>query len=33
MFAKADFPWWNAGGYAIELAIGRELQESRRGTT
>ncbi|MGW2882569.1 nucleotidyltransferase domain-containing protein [Streptomyces sp. NPDC001233] len=25
-FAKADFPWWIAGGYAIELAVGRELR-------
>jgi hypothetical protein len=26
VFAKADFPWWIAGGYAIELAVGRELR-------
>ncbi|MGW4562231.1 nucleotidyltransferase domain-containing protein [Streptomyces sp. NPDC004561] len=26
VFAKADFPWWIAGGYAIELAAGRELR-------
>ncbi|MFG2716890.1 nucleotidyltransferase domain-containing protein [Streptomyces sp. NPDC048416] len=26
MFAKGDFPWWIAGGYAIELAVGRELR-------
>ncbi|WP_236257822.1 nucleotidyltransferase domain-containing protein [Streptomyces hygroscopicus] len=26
MFAAADFPWWIAGGYAIELAVGRELR-------
>ncbi|GGW13326.1 hypothetical protein GCM10018980_71800 [Streptomyces capoamus] len=26
LFAKAAFPWWIAGGYAIELAIGRELR-------
>ncbi|MER7043910.1 nucleotidyltransferase domain-containing protein [Streptomyces jumonjinensis] len=26
IFAKADFPWWIAGGYAIELAVGRELR-------
>lgn len=26
VFAKADFPWWVAGGYAIELAVGRELR-------
>ncbi|MGW4562039.1 nucleotidyltransferase domain-containing protein [Streptomyces sp. NPDC004561] len=26
MFAGADFPWWIAGGYAIELAVGRELR-------
>ncbi|MFJ9799209.1 nucleotidyltransferase domain-containing protein [Streptomyces sp. NPDC101145] len=26
MFAEADFPWWIAGGYAIELAVGRELR-------
>ncbi|MEU6815849.1 amino acid transporter [Streptomyces sp. NPDC046860] len=26
IFAKADFPWWVAGGYAIELAVGRELR-------
>jgi hypothetical protein len=23
MFAPADFPWWIAGGWAIDLAIGR----------
>ncbi|MGW1807066.1 nucleotidyltransferase domain-containing protein [Streptomyces sp. NPDC002078] len=26
MFAEADFPWWIAGGYAIELAAGRDLR-------
>ncbi|MEU3535141.1 amino acid transporter [Streptomyces murinus] len=26
LFAKAVFPWWIAGGYAIELAVGRELR-------
>ncbi|MFF8841903.1 nucleotidyltransferase domain-containing protein [Streptomyces sp. NPDC015127] len=26
VLAKADFPWWIAGGYAIELAAGRELR-------
>ncbi|MFJ7904030.1 nucleotidyltransferase domain-containing protein [Streptomyces sp. NPDC096198] len=26
MFARADFPWWIAGGYAIELAVGHELR-------
>ncbi|MFJ8073782.1 nucleotidyltransferase domain-containing protein [Streptomyces sp. NPDC096176] len=26
VFAKAAFPWWIAGGYAIELAVGRELR-------
>jgi hypothetical protein len=26
VFAKAEFPWWIAGGYAIELAVGRELR-------
>ncbi|MEU3048053.1 MULTISPECIES: nucleotidyltransferase domain-containing protein [unclassified Streptomyces] len=26
VFAKADFPWWIAGGYAIEFAVGRELR-------
>lgn len=26
LFAQADFPWWIAGGYAIELAVGRELR-------
>ncbi|MFE0644116.1 nucleotidyltransferase domain-containing protein [Streptomyces sp. NPDC058877] len=26
LFAGADFPWWIAGGYAIELAVGRELR-------
>ncbi|MEU2429028.1 amino acid transporter [Streptomyces sp. NPDC007861] len=26
VFAKATFPWWIAGGYAIELAVGRELR-------
>ncbi|MCX2971691.1 MULTISPECIES: nucleotidyltransferase domain-containing protein [Streptomyces] len=26
VFAEADFPWWIAGGYAIELAVGRELR-------
>lgn len=27
LFAAADFPWWIAGGYAIELAAGRFLRE------
>ncbi|GAA0664608.1 hypothetical protein GCM10009535_50410 [Streptomyces thermocarboxydovorans] len=22
VFPKADFPWWIAGGYAIEFAVG-----------
>ncbi|GAB3950045.1 hypothetical protein GCM10028832_02780 [Streptomyces sparsus] len=26
MFVKAAFPWWIAGGHAIELAVGRELR-------
>ncbi|WP_406080518.1 amino acid transporter [Streptomyces zaomyceticus] len=26
VFAEADFPWWIAGGYGIELAVGRELR-------
>ncbi|MET7676967.1 nucleotidyltransferase domain-containing protein [Streptomyces seoulensis] len=26
IFAKADFPWWIAGGYAIDLAVGHELR-------
>ncbi|WJY53529.1 amino acid transporter [Streptomyces chengbuensis] len=26
VFVKANFPWWIAGGYAIELAVGRELR-------
>ncbi|GGP92249.1 nucleotidyltransferase domain-containing protein [Streptomyces melanogenes] len=26
VLAKAGFPWWIAGGYAIELAVGRELR-------
>lgn len=26
IFAEADFPWWIAGGYAIELAVGHELR-------
>ncbi|MBJ7902181.1 amino acid transporter [Streptomyces sp. DSM 110735] len=26
MFTKADFSWWIAGGYAIELAVGHELR-------
>ncbi|MFG2812773.1 nucleotidyltransferase domain-containing protein [Streptomyces sp. NPDC048410] len=26
IFVKAGFPWWIAGGYAIELAVGRELR-------
>ncbi|MGW0825528.1 nucleotidyltransferase domain-containing protein [Streptomyces sp. NPDC002845] len=26
VFGKADFPWWIAGGYAIELAVGHELR-------
>ncbi|WP_329404445.1 nucleotidyltransferase domain-containing protein [Streptomyces melanogenes] len=26
LFAQADFPWWIAGGLAIELAVGRELR-------
>ncbi|WP_034092948.1 nucleotidyltransferase domain-containing protein [Streptacidiphilus albus] len=27
LFAEAGFPWWIAGGYAIELAVGRPLRE------
>jgi len=27
LFADADFPWWIAGGYAIELAVGRALRQ------
>lgn len=27
LFAAADFPWWIAGGYAIELAVGRSFRE------
>ncbi|GAA2507213.1 nucleotidyltransferase domain-containing protein [Streptomyces gobitricini] len=26
LFKGADFPWWVAGGRAIELAVGRELR-------
>lgn len=26
VFADSDFPWWIAGGYAIELAVGRGLR-------
>lgn len=26
VFTEADFPWWIAGGYAIELAVGHELR-------
>ncbi|MGP9017549.1 nucleotidyltransferase domain-containing protein [Streptomyces sp. BR1] len=26
LFAMAGFPWWIAGGYAIELAVGCELR-------
>ncbi|MGW5214433.1 nucleotidyltransferase domain-containing protein [Streptomyces sp. NPDC004051] len=26
VFSTGDFPWWIAGGYAIELAVGRELR-------
>ncbi|GAB2580060.1 hypothetical protein GCM10027168_11130 [Streptomyces capparidis] len=26
MLAGADFPWWIAGGYAVELAIGRTVR-------
>lgn len=26
LFAKASFPWWIAGGRAIELAVGRQLR-------
>ncbi|MEU5399799.1 amino acid transporter [Streptomyces sp. NPDC005963] len=26
VLAEADFPWWIAGGYAIECAVGRELR-------
>ncbi|MFD4139551.1 nucleotidyltransferase domain-containing protein [Streptomyces sp. NPDC058572] len=26
LFQSADFPWWIAGGYAIELAVGRALR-------
>lgn len=27
LFAPADFPWWLAGGHAIELAVGRAFRE------
>ena len=27
LFAPADFPWWVAGGYAIELAVGHQFRE------
>lgn len=27
LFAAADFPWWIAGGYAIELAVSRSFRE------
>src|SRR5881397_1580408 len=27
LFASAEFPWWVAGGYAIELAVGRSFRE------
>jgi hypothetical protein len=27
LFALADFPWWVAGGYAIELAVGRPFRD------
>jgi hypothetical protein len=27
LFASADFPWWVAGGYAIELAVGAAFRE------
>jgi hypothetical protein len=27
LFASADFPWWVAGGYAIELAVGQPFRE------
>jgi hypothetical protein len=27
LFAPAEFPWWVAGGYAIELAVGRAFRE------
>ncbi|WP_234432703.1 nucleotidyltransferase domain-containing protein [Streptomyces sp. MUSC 125] len=26
VYSGADFPWWIAGGYAIELAVGRALR-------
>ncbi|MFJ8387782.1 nucleotidyltransferase domain-containing protein [Streptomyces sp. NPDC094438] len=26
LFKDSDFPWWIAGGYAIELAAGREIR-------
>lgn len=26
VFAEAEFPWWIAGGYAIELAVGQALR-------
>jgi hypothetical protein len=27
IFAKTPCPWWVAGGYAIELAVGRPIRE------
>jgi hypothetical protein len=27
LFATADFPWWIAGGYSMELAVKRALRE------
>jgi hypothetical protein len=27
LFASADFPWWVAGGYGIELAVGQSFRE------
>lgn len=29
LFALADFPWWIAGGYAIDLALGRRFRPLR----
>ncbi len=26
LFTNADFPWWIAGGLALELAVGREIR-------
>jgi len=27
VFSRADVPWWIAGGYAIELAVGHAFRE------